>query len=137
MKSKYLNSRYDRRKRIRMCIFFFYYYYFFFRDDSIDWHSNIYTGLVGVFIFFMIISILTLPNGPFTRPHPALWRCVLGWYLEIVTKLKMRNDNEFANLGFLLSTCWFLCLPTCRVVNSLCVVDTVSHSPRLWYNKVK
>lgn len=49
----------------------------FTRDDS-DWHNNILTGLVGVFVFFMIISILTLPNGPFTRPHPALWRCVLG-----------------------------------------------------------
>ena len=49
----------------------------FTRDDS-EWHNNILTGLIGVFIFFMIISILTLPNGPFTRPHPALWRCVLG-----------------------------------------------------------
>ena len=49
----------------------------FTRDDS-DWHNNILTGLVGVLVFFMIISILTLPNGPFTRPHPALWRCVLG-----------------------------------------------------------
>jgi len=49
----------------------------FTRDDA-DWHNNVLTGLVSVFIFFMIISILTLPNGPFTRPHPALWRCVLG-----------------------------------------------------------
>ena len=49
----------------------------FTRDDS-DWHNNILTGLLGVLVFFMIISILTLPNGPFTRPHPALWRCVLG-----------------------------------------------------------
>ena len=49
----------------------------FTRDDS-DWHNNILTGLVGVLVLFMIISILTLPNGPFTRPHPALWRCVLG-----------------------------------------------------------
>ena len=49
----------------------------FTRDDS-DWHNNVLTGLVGVLVLFLIVSILTLPNGPFTRPHPALWRCVLG-----------------------------------------------------------
>jgi len=50
----------------------------FTRDDSLSWHSNVLTGLGGVFIFFMILSLLTLPNGPFIRPHPAIWRCVLG-----------------------------------------------------------
>jgi len=50
----------------------------FTRDDSLSWHSNVLTGLGGVFIFFMIVSLLTLPNGPFIRPHPAVWRCVLG-----------------------------------------------------------
>ena len=50
----------------------------FTRDQSTSINSNIVTGLIGVTVFFMIISILTLPNGPFTRPHPALWRCVLG-----------------------------------------------------------
>ena len=50
----------------------------FTRDQSHSINSNIVTGLIGVTVFFMIISILTLPNGPFTRPHPALWRCVLG-----------------------------------------------------------
>ena len=49
----------------------------FTRDDA-DWHNNVLTGLVGVLVLFLIVSILTLPNGPFTRPHPALWRCVLG-----------------------------------------------------------
>jgi hypothetical protein len=48
------------------------------RDETLDWHSNIYTGLIGVTVFFMMVSVLTLPNGPFTRPHPAIWRCVLG-----------------------------------------------------------
>lgn len=28
--------------------------------------------------FFLIISVLAFPNGPFTRPHPALWRIVFG-----------------------------------------------------------
>ena len=50
----------------------------FTRDQTINQSENIMTGLLSVTGFFMIISILTLPNGPFTRPHPALWRCVLG-----------------------------------------------------------
>lgn len=28
--------------------------------------------------FFLIISILVFPNGPFTRPHPVVWRLVFG-----------------------------------------------------------
>jgi len=26
----------------------------------------------------LIISVLAFPNGPFTRPHPAIWRMVFG-----------------------------------------------------------
>ncbi len=28
--------------------------------------------------FFLIISVLAFPNGPFTRPHPAVWRILFG-----------------------------------------------------------
>ena len=73
----------------------------FTRDDS-DWHNNILTGLVGVLVLFMIISILTLPNGPFTRPHPALWRCVLGvsiLYLLLVQFL-LHQVGEFAKQAY-------------------------------------
>jgi len=49
-----------------------------FTRDQTNHNSNIVTGLLAVTVFFMILSVLTLPNGPFTRPHPALWRCVLG-----------------------------------------------------------
>ena len=75
----------------------------FTRDDS-DWHNNILTGLVGVLVLFMIISILTLPNGPFTRPHPALWRCVLGvsiLYLLLVQFL-LHQVGNFVKLMFTL-----------------------------------
>lgn len=66
------------------------------RDDSQDWHSNVLTGLGGVFVVFLIISVLTLPNGPFTRPHPALWRCVLGvsiLYLLLIQFLLHQDYN--------------------------------------------
>ena len=29
-------------------------------------------------VFFLIISVLAFPNGPFIRPHPILWRMVFG-----------------------------------------------------------
>ena len=49
----------------------------FVRDAS-DHQSNLFAGLIGVFVFFMIISVLAFPNGPFTRPHPIIWRMVFG-----------------------------------------------------------
>ena len=69
----------------------------FTRDDS-DWHNNILTGLVGVLIFFMILSILTLPNGPFTRPHPALWRCVLGVSILYLLLLQFLLHQDWATV---------------------------------------
>ncbi|XP_025915935.1 phosphatidylserine synthase 1 isoform X5 [Apteryx rowi] len=49
----------------------------FTRDDSVP-EDNIWRGILSVIFFFLIISVLAFPNGPFTRPHPALWRMVFG-----------------------------------------------------------
>lgn len=53
------------------------FYSAFTRNDS-RLEDNITHGLLCVVFFFLIISILTFPNGPFTRPHPAVWRMVFG-----------------------------------------------------------
>lgn len=34
--------------------------------------------MVCVIFFFLIISVLAFPNGPFTRPHPVVWRMLFG-----------------------------------------------------------
>lgn len=34
--------------------------------------------MVCVIFFFLIVSILAFPNGPFTRPHPVVWRMLFG-----------------------------------------------------------
>ncbi|OXB79885.1 UNVERIFIED_CONTAM: hypothetical protein H355_000915 [Colinus virginianus] len=47
------------------------------RDDSVP-EENIWRGILSVIFFFLIISVLAFPNGPFTRPHPAIWRMVFG-----------------------------------------------------------
>uniref|UniRef100_A0A2C9JGZ8 Phosphatidylserine synthase n=1 Tax=Biomphalaria glabrata TaxID=6526 RepID=A0A2C9JGZ8_BIOGL len=52
-------------------------YFAFTRDDS-NQEQNIWNGLSCVLFFFLIISVLAFPNGPFTRPHPAIWRIVFG-----------------------------------------------------------
>jgi len=80
-------------------------YMAFTRDEVADWHSNIYTGLVGVFVFFMIISVLTLPNGPFTRPHPALWRCVLGISIMYLLTLQFLIHQDYHTIRAIIV--WF------------------------------
>lgn len=50
---------------------------YIFRDEG-NIQDNIWSGICCVIFFFLIISVLTFPNGPFTRPHPAVWRIVFG-----------------------------------------------------------
>ncbi|XP_073988080.1 phosphatidylserine synthase 1 homolog l(3)77CDf isoform X1 [Rhodnius prolixus] len=52
------------------------YFSFVRNEDSVD--RNIWAGICCVVFFFMTVSILAFPNGPFTRPHPAVWRIVFG-----------------------------------------------------------
>ncbi|XP_065185363.1 phosphatidylserine synthase 1-like [Sycon ciliatum] len=50
-----------------------------FRDDSVSRQENIFHGFLSILILFVPISLLCLPNGPFIRPHPAVWRIVCGY----------------------------------------------------------
>ena len=43
-------------------------------DDSA---YNTKRGLFAVVVVFILIGIIHMPDGPFMRPHPALWRLVL------------------------------------------------------------
>ncbi|XP_063041295.1 phosphatidylserine synthase 1 [Engraulis encrasicolus] len=52
-------------------------YFVFTRDDG-NPDSNLRVGLALVVSFFLVISVLAFPNGPFTRPHPVIWRMVFG-----------------------------------------------------------
>ncbi|KAA0202039.1 hypothetical protein HAZT_HAZT004929 [Hyalella azteca] len=45
---------------------------------AVSIQANIQVGIQAAIFFFLIISVLAFPNGPFTRPHPAVWRCVFG-----------------------------------------------------------
>uniref|UniRef100_A0A7N6BF37 Phosphatidylserine synthase n=1 Tax=Anabas testudineus TaxID=64144 RepID=A0A7N6BF37_ANATE len=71
-------------------------YFVFTRDDE---HSdnNLRVGLLVVVSFFLVISVLAFPNGPFTRPHPAIWRVVFGlsvlYFLFLVFLLFLNWDQ--------------------------------------------
>ncbi|KAK3754742.1 hypothetical protein RRG08_019902 [Elysia crispata] len=52
--------------------------YFAFTRNEESPEQNIWNGLSCILFFFLIISVLAFPNGPFTRPHPAIWRIVFG-----------------------------------------------------------
>ena len=34
-------------------------------------------GAIAVVMVFILIGVIHMPNGPFVRPHPLLWRLVL------------------------------------------------------------
>lgn len=72
-------------------------YFAFTRDDQ-KLEDNIWDGLLCVFFFFMIISVLAFPNGPFTRPHPALWRVVFGMSVLYLMFLIIALFQSFENL---------------------------------------
>ncbi|KAK2182684.1 hypothetical protein NP493_338g01011 [Ridgeia piscesae] len=52
-------------------------YYALTRNDS-KAETNIWSAVWVVIFFFLVVSTLAFPNGPFTRPHPAIWRMVFG-----------------------------------------------------------
>lgn len=48
------------------------------REDISDRQGNVAAGVCYSCFLFLSIGLLVFPNGPYTRPHPALWRLVFG-----------------------------------------------------------
>ena len=68
-----------------------------FRDGTLSYHSNLMVGFLSVVAFFMVISILAFPNGPFTRPHPVFWRMLFGasvFYLMLLQFLAHQGGHS-------------------------------------------
>lgn len=65
--------------------------------DVRDTTSNIRLGYLGVSAVILMLSLLVFPNGPFIRPHPAVWRLVLGvsvLYLLVLVFLLFQNVDD-------------------------------------------
>lgn len=79
--------------------------YFAFTRDDANLEQNMWSGICCVAFFFLIISVLAFPNGPFTRPHPAVWRIVFGLsvlYLMGLLFLLFQNYTTIKNVMY-----WF------------------------------
>ena len=73
--------------------------FLFYRDDS-SFQDNIFAGVICMAFFFLVICLLTAPNGPFVRPHPAFWRLVFGLsvlylmlMLLLIFQVPCKNEN--------------------------------------------
>lgn len=76
-----------------------------FYSDEQNNQENIWSGMLCVIFFFLIISMLAFPNGPFTRPHPAVWRIIFGLsviYLLLLIFLMFQNYRSIMEIIY-----WF------------------------------
>lgn len=52
-------------------------YVTFFEETSHETGYNMGRGAVAVVVVFILIGVVHMPNGPFIRPHPVVWRLFL------------------------------------------------------------
>ncbi|KAG8226791.1 hypothetical protein J437_LFUL002837 [Ladona fulva] len=66
-----------------------------------DTEYNIKRGLVACVLVFILLGVTVTPDGPFRRPHPALWRfafcCSIVYELGIIFVL-FQTDNDARKL---------------------------------------
>lgn len=53
-------------------------YIAFTRNADNNLENNLWAAAKVIIFFFMIISVIAFPSGPFIRPHPVIWRMVFG-----------------------------------------------------------
>lgn len=76
--------------------------------------SSALHGLLASGIVFCFVGMLCLPNGPFIRPHPILWRAVLGLsiiYLLVIVFLMFISLDDARQLVAILDPSLGVSLP--------------------------
>ena len=53
-------------------------YFAFVNNPDADQATSVLTGLLAITFVFLSVGLLVFPNGPFIRPHPAIWRLIFG-----------------------------------------------------------
>eukprot|EP00794_Sanderia_malayensis_P011800 gene11800-13021_t len=77
----------------------------FTRDYEVNQQDNFWQGIVAVIIVFSVLSFLICPNGPFVRPHPAIWRFVLGigiLYMLFLAFVLFQSHKDVREMMFFL-----------------------------------
>lgn len=73
--------------------------------DVSDRPGNLFAGLSTVCYLFLSIGLLVFPNGPYTRPHPAVWRLVFGMSFLYLLTLSFLLFQSYSDVQLLLR--WF------------------------------
>ena len=76
-------------------------YFAFTRDTEESLSDNIWAGVKFIIFLSLVISTLAFPNGPFTRPHPVMWRMVFGisvLYLMALTFILFQNYDTVKSM---------------------------------------
>lgn len=102
-----VNSQNTKKETVLQYIFCFNFFslVIFNYSNEQDTQENIWAGMLCVIFFFLIISVLAFPNGPFTRPHPAVWRIIFGIsviYLLFIIFLMFQNYKVIMEIFY-----WF------------------------------
>ena len=63
-----------------------------------DYQSNMFAGFCGVTVYFLILSIMAFPNGPFTRPHPIFWRLIFGLSVIYLMLIQFLIQQDYATV---------------------------------------
>ncbi|XP_028405150.1 phosphatidylserine synthase 1-like [Dendronephthya gigantea] len=83
------------------CLLAYLGYFAFTHDPDVELSKNIFKGCIAISVAFLFVCMLVAPNGPFTRPHPLLWRIVFGIsviYLLGFTFLLFLNYDQIKNI---------------------------------------
>ena len=72
-------------------------------DDNLE--NNLWAAAKVIVFFFMIISVIAFPSGPFIRPHPVIWRMVFGvsvLYLMLLLFILFQDHSTIQSIIY-----WF------------------------------
>eukprot|EP00026_Physarum_polycephalum_P008132 Phypoly_transcript_08210.p1 GENE.Phypoly_transcript_08210~~Phypoly_transcript_08210.p1 ORF type:complete len:481 (+),score=76.53 Phypoly_transcript_08210:162-1445(+) len=89
-------------------------YFAFSRDDAASTQDNVKTGLMAGAFIFLLFSMLQMRDSIFQRPHPAVWRIVMGAgviYLFILVFLLFQSPQDARALVHLLDNRSGIALP--------------------------
>ncbi|KAM3181524.1 hypothetical protein ACTXT7_014196, partial [Hymenolepis weldensis] len=72
-------------------------YFAFTRPADLPLKDCLFNGAIVTITVFLIISTMIMPNGPFIRPHPLVWRVIFGasllYFLSLVFILFLRIED--------------------------------------------
>lgn len=74
----------------------------FYQGDLSDSHANVALGLYASCFLFLSIGVLMFPNGPYTRPQPAIWRLVFCMSIVYLVFLSFILFHSYSDVRLLL-----------------------------------